>query len=115
MLLLLLPLCTYAGEISKAKVFGIAGFTFSLVAIGADILSDHYRDKYEEATSPGDVTKYKDRAVIYERTRNISFGLAVVNFSLSTIFWLTEKKSPVGLEVNYKKEKLCVGLRRVFQ
>ncbi len=113
-LLLFFPLYLNAEGLSKAKIFGIAGFACSIVAIGADILADHYHDKYEEATLPKDITEYQDRIVICERTCDISFGLAVANFSLSTIFWLTEKKSDVGLELNYNREKLCIGFKKIL-
>lgn len=113
-LVLCLPLCLNARGLSKAKIFGIAGFTFSLCAVGSDIVADHYNDKYEEATLKTDMSHYKDLAEAYERIRNMSFLLAVANFTISTIVWIDEKKSVVGLELDYNKEKLRVGLKKDF-
>jgi len=113
-LVLCLPLYLNAKGPSKAKIFGIAGFTCSLFAIGSDILAEHYNDKYEEATFANDISHYEDLTEVYERIRDMSLLLAVANFTISTIFWIDEKKSTVSLELNYKKEKLRVGLKKDF-
>ena len=114
-IILCLPLCLDARGPSKAKIFGIAGFTSSLFAIGSDILVEHYNDKYEEATLEKDISHYKDLADAYERIRDVSLLVAVANFALSTIFWLDEKKSsPANIELNYREEKLRIGLKKDF-
>jgi hypothetical protein len=113
-LVLCLPLCLNAKGPSKAKIFGIAGFTSSLFAIGSDILAEHYNDRYEEATLEKDMSHYKNLAEVYERIRDMSLLLAVASFTISTIVWIGEKKSVVSLELDYKKEKLRVGLRKDF-
>ncbi len=113
-LVLCLPLCLNARGPSKAKIFGIAGFTCSLFAIGSDILAEHYNDKYEQAASANDISHYEDLTEVYERVRDMSLLLAVANFTISTIFWIDEKKSTVSLELDYEKEKLRVGLRKDF-
>ena len=33
---------------------------------------------------------------------------------ISTLFWIMEKKSEVGLELNYNREKLCIGLKKIL-
>jgi len=113
-LLLFLPIFTYADGNSRGKIFGVAGFAFSLIAIGADIYADHYYDKYEKATIPSDCEHYRNRTIICERTRDISGGLAVINFSLSTVFLLKNKKSELGFEINLEDGKLCAGVIKLL-
>lgn len=111
-LLLFLPVYLNSRGLSKARIFGIAGFGFSLISIGADIGVEYYYNKYEEAILRDECTKYRNFTVFCEKTRDISFGLAVVNFSISTIFLLKEKKPEIELGINCKKGKLCVGLAK---
>ncbi len=113
-LIITLPLYLNAKGPSKAKIFGIAGFTCSVVAIGSDILAEHYNDKYEEAATRSDGAHYQDIAVTYERVRDLSFILAVANFTLGTIFWLDEKKSAVSFQLDHEQKKIHVGLKKDF-
>ncbi|MEO0166237.1 MAG: hypothetical protein ABIL39_08885 [candidate division WOR-3 bacterium] len=96
-------------EAGKAKLFGIMGFTTSIVAIAADIGSEHFYDKYQNATAPEDCLRYRKITQFYEKVRDISFGFAVINFSLSTIFLLNEPKE-FELDINYQKGKICFGM-----
>ncbi|MCX7996086.1 MAG: hypothetical protein N3A65_10040 [candidate division WOR-3 bacterium] len=109
----LLILLFNEGEASKSKLFAITGFTFSIMAIVADIEVEHFYDKYQNATLPDDCIHYRNMTQFYEKVRDISFGLSVVNFSLSTIFLLKEKKK---LETGfyYKKGKVCLFLKRLL-
>jgi hypothetical protein len=106
----LLPLRLQAEGLSQTKILGIAGFTCSLIAIGTDILSEHYYNKYKEATNSNECLRYKKRVVWCERTRDISFGLSIIGFSVSTILWLKETRTEVGIEINWSPHKLCAGI-----
>lgn len=113
-LVLIVPLYLNATGTSKAKIFGIAGFTCSLFAIGSDILAEHYNEKYEEAVQRSDRSHYQDISATYERVRDVSFILAVANFTFGTIVWLDEKRSAISFEFDHKKEKLRIGLKKDF-
>jgi len=112
--LLLLPGVIYCGGLNKTKFFGIVGFGFSIAAISADLGAEHYYGKYEKAMLPTDCSRYRDLTKICEKTRDVSFALAVVNFSVSTIFLLKEKKPELGVKVDYKRGKLCTSLVRLL-
>jgi hypothetical protein len=111
-LLIILPLCVHADDLNKVKIFGIAGFAFSLFAIGADISADYYYTKYEESTYSVDCTHYKNRTIICERTRDILFVVAALNFSVSTIFIIKNNKKCLGVDVRLREGKLCAGLTK---
>ncbi|MEO0096135.1 MAG: hypothetical protein ABIL46_09420 [candidate division WOR-3 bacterium] len=96
-------------EASKAKLFGIIGFTFSITAIASDIAVEHFYNKYENADLPEDCIHYRNMTQLYEKVRDVSFGLSVLNFSLSTVFFLKEKRE-LKLGINYQKGKICLGL-----
>ncbi|MGB9720251.1 MAG: hypothetical protein ACPL28_02055 [bacterium] len=100
-------------DANKAKVFGIAGFTFSILAIASDVGVEHFYDKYENATLPEDCIHYRNMTELYERFRDVSFGLSVLNFSLNTVFFLKEKEE-LEVGINCKKGKICVGLLKPF-
>jgi hypothetical protein len=112
--ILIVPLYLNAKGMSKAKIFGIAGFTCSLFAIGSDILAEHYNEKYEETATRNNRSHYHDIAATYERVRDVSFIYAVASFTLGTVFWLEEKKSAVSFEFNHKQQKLRFGLKKDF-
>ena len=113
--LLLYPFSLGADSQSTAKIFGVIGFTCSLVAVGSDILGEHYYNQYKETTDPDECELFRTRIQFCEKIRNISFGLAVTNFSISTILWLNaDKENNVGIEVQCTREKLCLGVVRDF-
>lgn len=114
-LLLLGAVFCNAGGLNKAKAFGIAGLAFSFLAISSDIGAEYNYDKYEEARLPDDCVGYRNRTRICEVVRDISFGLAVTNFSISTVLLLREKKQSVGFNINLKKGKLCAGFVKLLQ
>ncbi|KPJ72444.1 hypothetical protein AMJ52_06325 [candidate division TA06 bacterium DG_78] len=111
-LFIVIPLSINADDLSRAKIFGIAGFAFSLFAIGADISADYYYTKYEESTYSADCSHYKNRTIICERTRDILFVVAALNFSVSTIFILKNNKKSLGVDVHLREGKLCAGLTK---
>ncbi len=111
LLLFLYPLGLAADSQKTAKIFGVIGFACSLFAVGSDILGEHYYNQYEETTDPDECVLFRSRIQSCEKIRNISFGLAVTNFSISTILWLkNDKEDKVGIEVRYAREKLCLGI-----
>ncbi|UCC10960.1 MAG: hypothetical protein JSW02_06215 [candidate division WOR-3 bacterium] len=115
LLLFLYPLGLAADSQKTAKIFGVIGFACSLVAVGSDILSENYYNQYEETTDPDECELFRSRIKFCEKIRNISFGLAVTNFSISTIMWLrTDKDDKVGIEFQCTKEKLCLGVVKDF-
>jgi hypothetical protein len=113
LLLVLLPCAIHASQFSTAKLFGIAGITCGIAAISADLLTEHYYSNYRDATDPDECSRLRERITICERVRDIGFGLAVVNFSVSTILWIREKNE-VGVEIGYKDSHLCLGLIKKF-